>query len=76
MLLASNLLRLEVNVIEANNYKTRKLYKKPYKYILLLIMSHQATNFEGEGKWPRDFWKVLKVEHTLNIEMTSLSVIA
>ena len=37
-----------MNALEANNKKTRKLYKNPHQHILLLIMSHQPTNFEDE----------------------------
>ena len=49
LLFASNLWKLKVNILEANNLKIRKLCKNPHQYILLLIMSHQPANFEGEG---------------------------
>ena len=45
----SDLGRLKVNVLEANSWKTRRLYQNPYQYILLLIMNHQLAKFGGEG---------------------------
>ena len=40
--------RLQVNVLEVNIKKTRKLYKNPHEYTLLLILNHQPANFRGE----------------------------
>ena len=48
LLLASNLSRLKINVLEANNKKSRKLDKNPHQYILLLVMSHHPANFARE----------------------------
>ena len=67
LLFASNLWKLKVNILEANNLKIRKLCKNPHQYILLLIMSHQPANFEGEGTWIANFWIDLKVENFLKI---------
>ena len=38
-------------------------------------MSHEPANFGGQGSWPLNLWKGLKVETTLKIWMIFLSFI-
>ena len=41
--------------------KIISLYKNDCQYIYLLRMGHQLANFGGEGSWPENIWKDVKL---------------
>ena len=64
-LFLSDLSLLIVKILRAYNERTRKLFKNPHQYSLLLIMNYQPSSFRGEGSWNENLWKGKKVEISL-----------
>ena len=64
-LFLSDLSLLIVKILGAYNERTRKLFKNPHQYSLLLIMNYQPSSFRGEGSWNENLWKGKKVEISL-----------